>query len=74
MGVVFQDYLLFPHLNVIENIAFGLRSRRVGKEIALARATEWIERLGLSGLACRQAGGSLGWPSATGGPGSSSGH
>ena len=38
VGVVFQDYLLFPHLNVIENIAFGLRSRRVGKDVSLARS------------------------------------
>lgn len=51
VGVVFQDYLLFPHLNVIENVAFGLRSRRVGKEISLARAGEWLERLALTGLA-----------------------
>jgi len=56
VGVVFQDYLLFPHLDVLENIAFGLRSRRAGKEIALARAAEWVERLGLHGLAHRRPG------------------
>jgi molybdate transport system ATP-binding protein len=56
IGVVFQDYLLFPHLNVIENIAFGLRSRRVGKDVSLARSAHWMERLGLGGLARRRPG------------------
>jgi molybdate transport system ATP-binding protein len=51
VGVVFQDYLLFPHLSVAENIAFGLRSRRVSREESLARAGKWIDRLGLAGLA-----------------------
>ncbi|HEY6608834.1 MAG TPA: ATP-binding cassette domain-containing protein [Candidatus Limnocylindria bacterium] len=49
IGVVFQDYLLFGHLSVVENIAFGLRSRGVRRAEARARATEWIERLGLDG-------------------------
>ncbi|CAN5184446.1 ABC transporter ATP-binding protein [soil metagenome] len=54
IGVVFQDYLLFPHMSVIDNVAFGLRSRRVGREESLARAGEWIDRLGLGGLAKRK--------------------
>ncbi|RPI23314.1 MAG: ATP-binding cassette domain-containing protein, partial [Actinobacteria bacterium] len=56
VGVVFQDYLLFPHLNVVENVAFGLRSRRVGKEESLARAGEWMDRMGLSALGQRKPG------------------
>jgi len=48
VGVVFQDYLLFPHLTVIENVAFGLRSRGTGRQEALAVASEWLARLGLS--------------------------
>jgi molybdate transport system ATP-binding protein len=47
VGVVFQDYLLFPHLSVIENIAFGLRSRRRPRDQALAVAHVWAQRLGI---------------------------
>ena len=50
IGVVFQDHLLFPHLTVIENVAFGLRSRGVARDQALERAREWIDRLELTGL------------------------
>ncbi|MGH8912861.1 MAG: ABC transporter ATP-binding protein [Acidimicrobiia bacterium] len=56
IGVVFQDYLLFPHLSVIDNIAFGLRSHRLGREAARARAGEWMERLGLADLSIRRPG------------------
>lgn len=50
VGVVFQDYLLFPHLSAVENVAFGLRSRGVSRPEALARSREWLTRLGLDGL------------------------
>ncbi|MGI0156448.1 MAG: ATP-binding cassette domain-containing protein, partial [Thermoplasmata archaeon] len=48
IGVVFQDHLLFPHLNALENVAFGLRSRGRGRRQARARALAWLERVGLS--------------------------
>ncbi|MGB8858569.1 MAG: ABC transporter ATP-binding protein [Ilumatobacteraceae bacterium] len=48
VGLVFQDYLLFEHMSVLENVAYGLRARRVPKEQARRRATEWMERVGLS--------------------------
>jgi molybdate transport system ATP-binding protein len=47
VSVVFQDYLLFPHLSALENVAFGLRSRGVGTAEARVRAREWLERFGL---------------------------
>jgi molybdate transport system ATP-binding protein len=51
VGVVFQDYLLFPHLSALENVAFGLRSRGVSRKESLARSREWLARLGLDSLA-----------------------
>ena len=48
VAVVFQDYLLFPNLSALENVAFGLRSRRVPKAKARARAATWLERVGLA--------------------------
>jgi len=58
IGVVFQDYLLFPHLSVLENVAFGLRSRGVGRTTATARARSWLDRVGL-GLEANRKPGSL---------------
>jgi molybdate transport system ATP-binding protein len=47
VGVVFQDYLLFGHLSALDNVAFGLRARGVGKTEARRRAGEWLDRMGL---------------------------
>ncbi len=50
-GVVFQDYLLFPHLTAVENVAFGLRSRGHSRREARRLALEWLGRFGLKDLA-----------------------
>ncbi|HEY4313968.1 MAG TPA: ABC transporter ATP-binding protein [Actinomycetes bacterium] len=54
VGVVFQDYLLFPHLSVRENVAFGLRARGVERSVARERADRWLARVGLSSYAARR--------------------
>jgi molybdopterin-binding protein len=51
VGMVFQDYLLFPHLSVAENVAFGPRARGAGRTAARQAARGWLERLGLGELA-----------------------
>ncbi|MDH6629968.1 molybdate transport system ATP-binding protein [Streptomyces sp. LBL] len=48
VGVVFQDYLLFPHLSALDNLAFGPRCHGVTKAAARAQAAEWLDRMGLT--------------------------
>ncbi|MFJ3442289.1 ABC transporter ATP-binding protein [Streptomyces sp. NPDC086081] len=48
VGVVFQDYLLFPHLSALDNVAFGPRCRGATKAEARAQAAAWLDRLGLA--------------------------
>ncbi|MFI1959393.1 ABC transporter ATP-binding protein [Streptomyces althioticus] len=48
VGVVFQDYLLFPHLTALDNVAFGPRCRGAGRSEARTRAAAWLERMGLA--------------------------
>lgn len=54
VNTVFQDYALFPHMNVIENVAYGLRVRGVGKTERLAAASEALATVQLSALAARK--------------------
>ncbi|MEV5079620.1 ABC transporter ATP-binding protein [Streptomyces sp. NPDC056159] len=48
VGVVFQDYLLFPHLSALDNVAFGPRCRGASKAEARAQAARWLDRMGLA--------------------------
>ena len=54
VGMVFQNYALYPHMTVFENLAFGLRSRGVGKQETAVRVAEVLELLELSELARRR--------------------
>jgi molybdate transport system ATP-binding protein len=51
IGVVFQDYLLFPHLTAADNVAFGPRCRGADRADAQRTAARWLERVGLTDLA-----------------------
>jgi molybdate transport system ATP-binding protein len=51
IGVVFQDYLLFPHLTVLDNVAFGPLMRGLDKHEARRRASAWLARVGIDELA-----------------------
>ena len=53
-NTVFQNYALFPHLSVEENVAFGLKRKRVPKDEMRTRVGEELERVGLSGEANRK--------------------
>lgn len=54
MGIVFQNYALFPHMSVFDNIAFGLRMRKVGKAETVTRVVEAMARVHLDGLGERR--------------------
>ena len=53
VGMVFQSYALFPHISVLENVAYGPVIRGTPKAEAQARAREILEQVGLAGLEAR---------------------
>ena len=54
LSMVFQDYALFPHLNVGDNVAYGPRMRGVSRKAAQANALAALARVGLEGLEARR--------------------
>lgn len=53
-AVVFQDLRLFPHMNVLSNVSYGLRARGVIKDEAHSRSTLVLARVGLSSFETRR--------------------
>lgn len=51
VGFLFSDYLLFPYLSAMDNVAFGLRTRGSSRREARQRARAWLDRMGVGGLA-----------------------
>jgi spermidine/putrescine transport system ATP-binding protein len=49
VNMVFQSYALFPHMDVVENVAFGLRRKKVGKSEITRRVGEMLEIVDLTG-------------------------
>jgi spermidine/putrescine transport system ATP-binding protein len=56
VNTVFQNYALFPHLNVFDNVAFGLRRQKVGKSELRQRVGEALELVQLNGFEKRKPG------------------
>ena len=54
VNTVFQDYALFPHMTVIENVEYGLRVKKVSREQRRSRADEALAMVQLSGFADRK--------------------
>ena len=50
IGMVFQDYAIFPHMSVGDNIAFGLKNREVSRQEMKSRVADALETVQLSGL------------------------
>jgi iron(III) transport system ATP-binding protein len=53
IGFVFQNYALFPHLSVFENVAYGLRVKRLGESEIGQRVEDGLRQVGLQGLGDR---------------------
>jgi len=56
ISMVYQDYMLFPHLTVAGNIGFGLRQKKIAKSEIIAKTDEIAELLGISHLLSRYPG------------------
>jgi ABC-type sulfate/molybdate transport systems ATPase subunit len=51
VAYVFQEYALFPHLDVLDNVGYGLAARGASRAAQRSAAAAWLERLGIAALA-----------------------
>ncbi len=56
IGMVFQNYALWPHMTVFQNVAYGLRLRRLGRDAVAARVAEGLRKVNLVGFESRYPG------------------
>ena len=54
IGMVFQNYAIFPHMTVFENVAYGLKARKIGKDEIEKRVNEALEMVQIQNLKDRQ--------------------
>ena len=50
IGMVFQNYAVWPHMKVFDNVAYGLKIQKLPKKVIKKKVTETLESLGLTGL------------------------
>lgn len=53
VGMVFQNYALFPFMNVFENVAYGLKNKKVNKQTILQQVTQYLKLVNLEGYDAR---------------------
>ena len=56
VGIVFQNYALFPHMSVADNVAYGMQARRTPKDRIRARVEELLEMVQMAGFRDRRPG------------------
>jgi iron(III) transport system ATP-binding protein len=56
IGMVFQNYALWPHMTVFQNVAYGLKLRRLGRDAVQARVADGLRTVNLAGLEARYPG------------------
>jgi putative spermidine/putrescine transport system ATP-binding protein len=56
VNTVFQDYALFPHMTVLENVEYGLKVKKVAKDERITRARKALQRVKLEGYEARKPG------------------